>query len=411
MTADGGPQYTTSHVAVPLMGSANAPSSLVHGSSTIMPGSSNSVEGLDGANPWSSIKTAPGTGGGSESNYSASGTSRQQGGFERRIAWLEEDVALLQRRLRDEANDGAGGTGSATGDPSLRALVARLDGELAAERRARDALEARMTSLEEHLAQERNERQVQLRNFSTELETTMRSLITRIDEGLSAGASTMRERTDQTELRLRTLLKRVDEGLTAGAAALHDTLITTTGPQQATGGSASPLLASVGGLGEQAGLGVQGGFSGQVGLSGQVALSGQGLGGRDAPGARVRSKSPQMRRSQHPAQPQAMASVEESVSAETLAQSWDQLRQENQRLRERRAQLSGNPRGNNALTGLPIAASIGATPTATPSLAYPSTLQVPGSGIPGGPGDAQPVQITRRYQPGRGTPLTQQRTA
>merc|ERR1719161_3402999 len=66
---------------------------------------------------------------------------------------------------------------------------------------------------------------MQLRAFSSELETTMRGLIGRIDEGLSAGAAAMRERTDQTEDRIRGLIKRVDEGLSAGAAALQDTLV------------------------------------------------------------------------------------------------------------------------------------------------------------------------------------------
>jgi hypothetical protein len=128
----------------------------------------------------------------------------------------------LHRRVRDEC-----GEGNSSGDSGLRALVARLDGELSAERRSREALEARMTHLEDSIRHERKGREAQLRGFSAELETTMRGLIGRIDEGLSAGAAAMSERTDATEARLRGLIKRVDEGLSAGAAALQDTLCAT----------------------------------------------------------------------------------------------------------------------------------------------------------------------------------------
>lgn len=147
-------------------------------------------------------------------------------GFERRVAWLEEDVAVLHRRLRDECNESSNAGPGAAGDSGLRALVARLDGELAAERRSREVMEARMNQLEDCIRHERKEREAQLRAFSNELETTMRGLIGRIDESLSAGAASMRERTDVTEARLRGLIKRVDEGLSAGAAALQDTLTT-----------------------------------------------------------------------------------------------------------------------------------------------------------------------------------------
>jgi len=160
-----------------------------------------------------------------QSEPTEAGSSQGQVGFERRVAWLEEDVAVLHRRLRDECNEG--GTVGAGGDSGLRALVARLDGELSAERRSREAMEGRLQTLEDCIRHERKERETQLRAFSSELETTMRGLIGRIDEGLSAGAAAMRERTDQTEDRLRGLIVRVDEGLSAGAAALQDTLVAT----------------------------------------------------------------------------------------------------------------------------------------------------------------------------------------
>lgn len=140
------------------------------------------------------------------------------------MAWLEEDLSMLQRRLRDECGDGVA-TGA--GDPGLRQLVARLDGELGSERRSRESLEARVGRVEETVSLERSERGVALGAFSSELETTMRGLIARIDEGLSASALAMRERTDATEQRLRTLIQRVDRDLASGAAALQDTLSST----------------------------------------------------------------------------------------------------------------------------------------------------------------------------------------
>ncbi|CAJ1393021.1 unnamed protein product [Effrenium voratum] len=153
---------------------------------------------------------------GSELNTSVGGTSQHS--LERRVAWLEEDVAVIHRRVKVECAD----TGGIAGDPGLRALVARLDGELAQERRARELLEVRMSSLEEALKREHSEREANMKSFSQDLESTMRG--GRIDDGLSSGAASMRDRTDQTEVRLRSLIKRVDEGLTAGAAALQDSL-------------------------------------------------------------------------------------------------------------------------------------------------------------------------------------------
>jgi len=163
---------------------------------------------------------------GSDRVGSIDGGSLQGQNVERRVAWLEEDVAVLHRRLRDDC--GEGGTAGAAGDSGLRALVARLDGELAAERRSREAMEARINQLEETIRQERKEREAQLRGFSSELETAMRGLIERINDGVSAAA--VRERTEVSgisEDRLRELIQRVDQGLASGAAALQDTLTAT----------------------------------------------------------------------------------------------------------------------------------------------------------------------------------------
>lgn len=153
-------------------------------------------------------------------------TQRSRMSLETRMAWLEEDVTLLQRRLRDERGDSMSGTGGVTGsDPSsLRALVARLDGEMGCERKAREALEVRVAGCEGKVQGERRDREDQLQEFSAQLEVAMKDIISRIEESLAISASAMRERTEQTEARLRTLIQRVDEGLSAGAVALQDTL-------------------------------------------------------------------------------------------------------------------------------------------------------------------------------------------
>jgi len=158
---------------------------------------------------------------------------RSQAGFERRVAWLEEDVALLHRRLRDERGEGAGANNGGNDSNGLRMITARVDDELEKERQTRELLEARVERLEDRITKEKRERELQLNSFSTELETVMRSLIDRIDMGLSSStASALQaagigafDRTDDTEARLRTLIKRVDEGLSAGALALQDQLV------------------------------------------------------------------------------------------------------------------------------------------------------------------------------------------
>lgn len=146
---------------------------------------------------------------------------RQQAGYERRLSWLEEDVQMLQRRLRDEVGDPLS---AGTGDSGLRQLVARLDGELAAERREREDVQERLTALEQALTRETTERESRLHGFSKELQTTMQALIGRIDESLFKSASTMREKQEATESRLRSLIQRVDKGLTEGVASLKDTI-------------------------------------------------------------------------------------------------------------------------------------------------------------------------------------------
>lgn len=269
------------------------------------------------------------------------GSSQGQAGFERRVAWLEEDVAVLHRRLRDEC--GEGGAVGAAGDSGLRALVARLDGELSAERRSREALEVRMAGFEESLRHERKERETQLRGFSNELETTMRGLIGRIDEGLSAGAAAMRERTDNTEERIRSLIKHVDEGLSAGAAALQDTL-TSTGAL-----NDQELAEAFGGLGQLAG--------------------------------------------RQPVRQNPIRAEEHEVLSEQLVQSHQ--RQENQRLIEQRIQLNVN--GNRPVhsgsvpTYIPNS-SQGIAASANPNLGIPQSMlqPQPGSGLQ--PGQARLVQ-------------------
>ena len=72
--------------------------------------------------------------------------------------------------------------------------------------------------------------------LSKELETMVKKLIGRIDQGLSFSANSMKERTDQTEMRMRSMLQRVDEGITAAAAIQEDPLVEAS-PNRATGGT------------------------------------------------------------------------------------------------------------------------------------------------------------------------------
>lgn len=263
------------------------------------------------------------------SSTGGSGTRQppQQAGYDRRIAWLEEDVAVLVRRLRDECGEGYAGGGA--GDPGLRALVARLDGELSAERRVRQSLEERMTKLESVILQEKKERELQLRVFSNDLEKTMRTLISRIDEGLSVGAASMRGVSDDAEARLSRMLKRVDDGLGAGSGLVQDT--------QSSIGAYSPPERST-----------------------------------DGRRPNVAARNPNERAAAE-VPPQTIVNGREVDSSDMLIQSWDRLRQENVRLRQQQGRTQPIMQGVSPVQGI--------TPAATPSLAYPSTLQVPGSGL------------------------------
>lgn len=146
------------------------------------------------------------------SNGAAENASAQS--FPERLEEMEDDISALQKRLQ---NSGGGGAQPSSFD--ARTLLARLECELSAEKRSREALNLRMESLEESIRIERHMREKELRNFSSELETTMRGLIGRIDTGLTIGAAAMRERTDATQARLRALINRVDDTLSTGVVS------------------------------------------------------------------------------------------------------------------------------------------------------------------------------------------------
>lgn len=248
----------------------------------------------------------------SELNTSVGGVSHQTQPLERRVAWLEEDVAVIHRRVKLECGEIGGGN-------------AADSGELAAERRARQLLEARMNSLEASVKRDKGEREANLKSFSTELEGVMRGLIGRIDEGLSAGAASMKERTDQTEVRMRHLIKRVDEGLSAGAAALKDTLTNT-----------SEKLEKI----------------------------------SETPGSR----------DQRPSR------TEPRVGAASRGTQSPVTQQQQQMLQVRASGGNANPMMSASRQRSPQgsqAPSHFRSPVATPSMAYPCSLQVPGSGLNG----------------------------
>merc|ERR1712064_82158 len=100
---------------------------------------------------------------------------------------MGEDLVMLHRRFCEEANNSSGD------ELGMRQLVAGLKQEIALERTSRETLEHRVARLEDAIAGERQERDAQLREFSGELEASMRGLTGRVDEGLSAGAAALQD--------------------------------------------------------------------------------------------------------------------------------------------------------------------------------------------------------------------------
>mmetsp|Transcript_66473 Transcript_66473/g.168428 ORF Transcript_66473/g.168428 Transcript_66473/m.168428 type:complete len:1131 (+) Transcript_66473:109-3501(+) len=277
--------------------------------------------------------------------------SRAQLGFERRLAWLEEDVSVLHRRLRDECSEGGPG-GAAAGDQGLRALVMRLDAELSSEHRAREGVEAKLASFQDALHAHRRELEAQMHSFSAGMEGMMGTLVDRIDRGLSNGAATLRLSTEETEVRLRNLMATMDQGSSAADVAP----VTATGRRSTS--PRRPVFEAASAASPLANLAHRSSISAPVGsIGGRLQHQAQ-----EAPG----------QPGQHRVGSGAVGTAEAVGSqAEQLMESYDRLRQENAWLRDQRARMHGaaaTPGG-------------GVTPSATPSLAYPSTLQVPGSGL------------------------------
>lgn len=336
---------------------------------------------------------------GAASNQQQGGLEYQTAaGVERRVTWLEEDVAVLRRRLLDECGQKHGGDGAASscgscldgsgtghgGVPStgvpLRDIMVRFDEDLLAERKEREALLARINALEDSVAQEKQERDVQLRAFSKELEFTMKDLISRIDEGLCASALAMREKTDQTEGRLRTLIGRVDENLSLGAAALQDAF------EAAFGAGAPHAEATVPAVAP----------ANEVRMSAEQSHVQQYEGGQAPntaadPDAAAAANDP----SGLAADRVQVAQAADMGSSDELIRSWDQLRQENYRLRERRARLQSA----SVMSSISVSTGSGAhgSNTASP-VAYPSTLQVSGNGLGTPYGGARPRAVVTPYR-------------
>lgn len=249
-------------------------------------------------------------------------------GFEQCMVGLENDVTALQQQLEQSCAQGNGAM-DVPADFDPQALLARLEGDMAAERRSRVALNSRIAHLEDSIRHERKSRETQLRGFSSELENTMRSLIGRIDTGLSVGAAAMRERTEATETRLRSLITRVDETLSVCR-------------EERTG----PLSA---GASSQLGAALVAEVEAQTANQSSVA---------EASNARY----------------QALSSNQAAMSQQ-LAESFA-------RIREQRLQLNSRQQGSRLREGMSQPMSRGGvSPSMTPSLAIPQTMQVPGSGL------------------------------
>mmetsp|Transcript_41081 Transcript_41081/g.113163 ORF Transcript_41081/g.113163 Transcript_41081/m.113163 type:complete len:617 (-) Transcript_41081:143-1993(-) len=177
-----------------------------------------------------------------QSAHSGGSTGTSQVGLqhalERRMEWLEEDIGVTQRRLRDTFGLGPGGgcKEGAPGVASLQAIALRLEAELAEERRWRDGLEAQVAQMEESLRLERANRGEALQRVSAEFGDTLKGLVDRIDTGLAEETRLLNLRASATEKALQDLVTRVERGLASGTKPLN---LAGTGGSSASGGGAS----------------------------------------------------------------------------------------------------------------------------------------------------------------------------
>lgn len=155
---------------------------------------------------------------------SPSTVSVAQQALERRADWLQEDLEVVKRRAAAIL-----GTGDASakckGDEvthNLQQYANQLVAELQEETKWTEQLEAEISTIESMLSEERSNREKALGTLSCELESTMKSLVGRIDSGLLQGNQELNSRAAKIEAGLRSLIVRVEEGLVSGAKDLQE---------------------------------------------------------------------------------------------------------------------------------------------------------------------------------------------
>lgn len=277
--------------------------------------------------------------------------------LERRLDWLEEDIGVTQRRLRDTFGLGPGGGGKLYGMAGLQVMAVRVQTELEEERRWRGDMEAQIVELEETLTNERTNRGNSLQHLSLELDDTMKELVDRINSGVVEQSQVLGNRAARMEKALQILVSRVEMGLAVvsnGGSAIEPSVAIRLQSSQIS------RLGAIAGVGSMANEDYSGSAScsttaasvapmalarfpaatssfaptSSAALATPLSFVKSPGGGGSSPSVPLPSSAPS-RRELVP----ATEATKLLQATEPLLQAWGELQDENSRLRERRQQL------------------------------------------------------------------------
>mmetsp|Transcript_8040 Transcript_8040/g.17981 ORF Transcript_8040/g.17981 Transcript_8040/m.17981 type:complete len:357 (+) Transcript_8040:80-1150(+) len=142
--------------------------------------------------------------------------------YERRLAWLEEDLGVLHTRVRDSLERASGdGTGNGSRSSAMQSLVEKLMQELQEERRWRTELEGQVSQIEELLKQERAHRERAVAATFNEIEDVIKELSSRVEQGVASATNALNERASKTEATLKDLMTTVEAGLNTSTESLR----------------------------------------------------------------------------------------------------------------------------------------------------------------------------------------------
>eukprot|EP00929_Paragymnodinium_shiwhaense_P015096 TRINITY_DN12310_c0_g1_i1.p1 TRINITY_DN12310_c0_g1~~TRINITY_DN12310_c0_g1_i1.p1 ORF type:complete len:304 (-),score=49.24 TRINITY_DN12310_c0_g1_i1:191-1102(-) len=255
--------------------------------------------------------------------------------LERRLEWIEEDLSVTQRRLRDTLGMEPRPGQDEPICEDLKALAHRLEVELAEERKWRMSLDEQLTQVESLLKNERAARSEAIKRLTNDLETSMKALVERIDTSLKAVGLQQSEKAKQSEEALLALIKRVEAGATFAqnvrqyaAASAPATPLTLAQLQQTHSGRSTPGYPS-------------------------GTLQGTPLAPRSParpilrpaakPAATSRASPVAMRSADSLSQTSPVAIVGANKAGDTVRRIYNQLQEENMRLEQRRKLLSERP--------------------------------------------------------------------